>query len=73
MKPRIRKLGVSTSALQKAMEAARPTGRPGSAGNAPSDMAATLAKQLGLTTVKVQAALDAVMPAPPSGTDGARG
>jgi hypothetical protein len=58
------KLGVSTSALQRALQAAHPTGQP----DAQTQMATALATSLNLATAKVAAALEAVMPAPPSGT-----
>jgi hypothetical protein len=65
------KLGVSTSALQRAMQSARPTGTPGqqgSSGSGANMMAASLARALDLPEAKVTAALAAVMPqggAPP--------
>jgi len=75
------KLGVSTSALQKAMQSARPSGggQPGADGAssaAPSStsqtdpqtqMAAAIAESLDLSESKVAAALKAVMPSAPSG------
>jgi hypothetical protein len=62
------KLGVSESALQKAMRSARP-----SQDSQPADMAAAPAKALGLSEAKLQAALQALGPpgggsAPPQGT-----
>jgi hypothetical protein len=53
-------LGVSTAKLQKAMQAARPTGAPGQGGG--QDMAAKLAKALGLSQAKVAKALQANAP-----------
>jgi biotin operon repressor len=71
-----KKLGVSESKLQKAMQANRP--QPGAQ---PSGMAASLAKALGISEAKVSAALKDFMPqggppsggqAPPSSTAGAQ-
>jgi len=58
------------------MVAARPTGTPGAQGSGGTpgggnDMAAAIAKSLGLTTAKVQAALQAVMPSGGAGGGGA--
>jgi hypothetical protein len=57
------KLGVSTSALQKAMQAIRPSSGSSSS---PQDMAAALAKKLGISEAKVRSAMQSV--GPPSGT-----
>lgn len=62
------KLGVSTTKLQQAMQAIRPTG---TTPPSPDTMAAALAKQLGISTSKAQAALESVRPSgtpPPAGT-----
>jgi hypothetical protein len=58
---------VSTSKLQTAMQAVRP--RSGSTRSSPDDMAAALAKQLGISTAKVKAAMEATRPSgsPPQG------
>ena len=53
------KLGVSTTELQQAMQAIRPTG---TTPPPPDAMAARLAKQLGISAAKVQAALESVRP-----------
>jgi hypothetical protein len=53
------------------MDATRPTGPPGQApSGSQADRATALAKELGLPTAKVRAALQAVRPAgtPPQGT-----
>jgi hypothetical protein len=66
-------LGVSESRLHAALEKARPSGAPGSAPGGPpsgSDMAETLASELGISVDKVRSAMEAVGPAgggPPGG------
>jgi NAD(P)-dependent dehydrogenase (short-subunit alcohol dehydrogenase family) len=74
------KLGVSTSALQKAMQATMPSQSSGGSPSQAQDRAAALAKQLGISEAKVRAALQSLRPsgqppgngsapaAPPSGT-----
>jgi hypothetical protein len=57
------KLGVSTSALEKAMQATRPSQ---SSSSSPQNMAAALAKQLGISESKVRAAMQSL--GPPSGS-----
>jgi biotin operon repressor len=61
------KLGVSKSKLQQAMDKLR--SQQGSS-SSPTDMAAALAKELGLSEAKVQSALQATRPSgtPPQGT-----
>jgi hypothetical protein len=64
------KLGVSTSALQKAMQATRPSSGSSSS---PQEMAAALAKELGISEAKVRSAMQSVGPpsgTPPSGGNG---
>ena len=55
-------LGVSASELQAAMEKLR--------GGSPDDMAASLAKELGLSTAKVREALEATRPEGPPADGG---
>jgi len=62
-------LGVSTSRLRAAMEAARPTADPGAAGA--DAMAATLAEELGLSEQKVATALESFRPDGGARPDGA--
>ena len=57
-------LGVSTADLQAAMQKNRP--QQGQQPGAPTDMAANLAKELGLSEAKVAAALKAMMPGRPA-------
>jgi biotin operon repressor len=62
------KLGVSTTRLQQAMQAIRPTG---TTPPSPATMAAALAEQLGISTSTVKAALESVRPSgtpPPAAT-----
>ena len=76
-------LGVTTARLQQALAAARPAGAPNGAppgggqgsarppagaGGPGGQMAANLAKQLNLSTAKVQQALAKILPARPQGT-----
>jgi hypothetical protein len=53
------------------MDAARPTGQPGAggggAGGGMANRAATIAKQLGVSTAQVQAAMQTIMPGRPNG------
>jgi biotin operon repressor len=75
------KLGVSTSALQKAMQATRPSQPSSGSQSQAQDRAAALAKELGISEAKVRAAMQSLGPpsgqsqgngsapaAPPSGT-----